>query len=57
LADAARPLPVDLIREPSWGDVLSDVGAGTSDATGDLRRSLEERGSRDRVDVAASMPL
>jgi len=45
---------VDLIQEPSRGNVLSDVEAGTDEPTGDLRVPLGEGGQVDRVGLAAS---
>jgi len=53
LANAKRLPPVDLIREPSWGDVLSDFWAGPATPAGDLDKPLVEAGLADRVGVAA----
>src|SRR3990172_4308209 len=53
LANAMRLPLVDLIQEPSCGDVLSDVEAGTADPTGDLGWLLVEAGLLDRVETGA----
>src|SRR2546429_189252 len=50
----AKGLPsVDLIQEPSRGDVLSNVAAGADGVTGDLRELLAGVAQRDRDDTAA----
>jgi hypothetical protein len=44
---------VDLVQEPSWGDVLLDVGTGATAGTGVLREALAGLGVHNREPAVA----